>query len=518
MSEPLQKILIRNTLSNYLRTSVALVAGLLTFRLLFGYFSKEEFGMWALLWSLFGIGVLFDFGLGIAAQKRVAEFIRTKNWDNLSRTLSSILVLYTAIAIALPLLIIGSSGWWIDRIGLPEHQQSEYQLALGIFFAGVSLSFPLGIFPEILRGQQKIHLVNWLVIGSVILRVILIALSIHFHWSFTTLIIIAMASTLAPDFFSAFLAMRGLPKVKLSARYFSPRVLREISRFSFFAYLGILVNLLLSRADQLVITTTLGVGFIVLYQAGAKISEMFRDFTRQLQETLSPAAASLHAGKESKRLRGLMVEGNRWSALLATPLYLICAFNLRALITLLTGDPGLADETWLTGQILLFWYFTTILTHSVSRRVFMMTGHEWKLAWLGAAEAIANLTLSIGLVIMTQSVVGVAIGSLLPTLWFGWRHYWPWMAKEVGLSRREFSKATLLPASKIAIPSATLLTLIAMSPLTENTGTIPTLLISSLSITLLSTWLIWSFELTTEERGKIQSALANRLPVSVNAS
>lgn len=518
MAEPLQKILIRNTVSNYLRTSVALIAGLLTFRLLFGYFSREEFGMWALLWSLFGVGVLFDFGLGFAAQKRVAEYITTERWQDLSRTLSSIFVLYVAIAIILPLLIIASSGWWIERIGLPEQQQSEYKLALGIFFAGVSLSFPLGIFPEILRGQQKIHIVNWLVIVSVVLRVALIAIGIHLNWSFTTLIIVAMVSTLAPDFCAAFLALRDLPHVRLSIRHFSPRVLRDISRFSFFAYLGILVNLLLSRSDQVVITATLGVGAIVLYQAGAKISEMFRDFTRQLQETLSPAAASLHAGNELKRLRGLVVDGNRWSTLLATPLYLICAFNLRPLIALLTGDPELADETWLIGQILLFWYYTTILTHSVSRRVFMMTGYERKLAWLGAAEAFSNLSLSIGLVILTQSVVGVAIGSLLPTLWFGWRYYWPWMAREARLSKVEFSKVTILPAVKVAVPSVAMLSLIALSPLAEMTGSLATLLVSSSSVSLASLWLIWNFGLAPEERSKVQTILSKKLPISVNAS
>lgn len=63
----------RTSLSSYLRTVVRLVLGLVTFRMLYGGLSKADFGFWPLLWSVFGYGVLVDFGLGFAAQKRVAE-------------------------------------------------------------------------------------------------------------------------------------------------------------------------------------------------------------------------------------------------------------------------------------------------------------------------------------------------------------------------------------------------------------------------------------------------------------
>jgi hypothetical protein len=57
-------------------------------------------------------------------------------------------------------------------------------------------------------------------------------------------------------------------------------------------------------------------------------------------------------------------------------------------------------ETLLVAQVLLFWFYTSTLTHSVSKRIYMMTGHERRLMWLGIGEAVANLALSITLVLI----------------------------------------------------------------------------------------------------------------------
>ncbi|MCX6917194.1 MAG: oligosaccharide flippase family protein, partial [Verrucomicrobia bacterium] len=214
----------------------------------------------------------------------------------------------------------------------------------------------------------------------------------------------------------------------------------------------------------LVLGATLSVTAVAVYQAGAKVAEVFAQFTRQLQDTLSPAAAHLHATGDRAALRDLLVQSTRWSALLATPLYLLCAFYLTELLRVLTGERVIPRETWLVGQVLLAWYYTSILTHSVSKRIFMMTGHERPLMWLGVGEAAANLALSVALVLSFKSVVCVAIGSLIPTLYFGWVRLWPWVARDVGLSGRRLFQDTVLPSWLASLPMLLLLLGLAAVP------------------------------------------------------
>lgn len=457
-SRELNRAMLRNTVSNYARTLVAMVVGLVTFRLLYQHFNAEEFGFWSLLWSVFGYGVLLDFGFGFAAQKRVAELSVKQDWDQLSRVLSSILIFYIGIALLVAGIVILSAPWLISWFGVPAARAEEFRLVMIVFFTGIGLSFPLGIFPEILRGQQRIALTNGLITAAILVRLGLVILAIQLQWSFLTLMLIALGSALAPD--------------------------------------------------------ALGVSAIVLYQAGAKVGEMFRDFTRQVQDVLSPAAAHLHAAGSRAALRDLLVEGTRWSVLIATPLYLLCAFYLPDLLQLLTGDAQLPQETWIVGQILLLWYYSSILTHSVSKRIFMMTGHERRLMRLGIAEALANLLLSIGLVLTFRSVAAVAVGSLIPTLYFGWGRLWPWMAREADCTQLTLWRRAVAPAWTACLP--TLLALIALQFVTLAPSAYPALAVfieGALAggIALLGTWKIG---LRPAERTRLLARVRPHPPVS----
>jgi O-antigen/teichoic acid export membrane protein len=455
--DQVRKNIVSNALSNYVRTGLGIVVGLLTFRLLYQALNREEFGFWSLLWSVFGYGILLDFGFGFAAQKRVAELSVKQDWPQLSRVLSTIFCFYAGIAAAIALVVLLISGHMVRWFDVSAANAPEFRRVLIVFFVGIALAFPMGIFPEILRGQQRIRLANNLISGFLVLRLGLIWVALHQHWGFLPIMAIALFCSLAPDCLAALFALQLMPEVKIRPSLFSRGMIGETMKFSVFAYISTATNLVLGKTDQLVLGGALGITAVALYQAGAKVAEVFSQFTRQVQDTLTPAAAHLHASGNLAAIRDLLVQGTRWSVLIATPLYLLCAVYLEGLLQLLTGDREIPRATWLVGHVLLFWYYTTILTHSVSKRIFMMTGHERRLMWLGLGEALANLVISVALVLTQKTVVAVAIGSLIPSLWFGWVHLWPWVAKDVGLGGWQLFRQTVLPSWIASLPMGAVL-------------------------------------------------------------
>ena len=495
-----------NALSNYLRTIVGIVVGLVTFRLLYQSLPKESFGFWSLLWSVFGYGILLDFGFGFAAQKRVAELSVTRDWSQLSRVLSTILFFYLGIALVLAAVVTLGSHQLIHLFDVSPANHDEFRLALIVFFAAIGLAFPLGIFPEILRGQQRISLANNITTASMLLRVGVIAWAVHADWSFMSIMISALFFALMPDLICAAFALKHMPEVRLRPRLFSRSVMRETMGFSLFAYISTATNIVLGKTDQLVLGATLSVSAIALYQAGAKVAEVFSQFTRQLQDTLSPAAAHLHASGAHDSVRDLLRRGTRWSALIATPLYVFCAFELDHLLRLLTGDTQIAGETILVAQVLLFWFYTTTLTHSVSKRIYMMTGHEKRLMWLGVGEAVANLVLSIILVLTFRSVVSVAVGSLIPTLFFGWFKLWPWMARDIGIRPLQLLREALLAPAVACLPAVLILIAARHATVIQSGFLLSTILPGTLALAA-TIWTLWRGALLPEERIAIRARL-----------
>ena len=345
----------RNSISNYIFIAVRLVLGLLMFRMLYQALPKEDFGFWSLLWSLFGYGILLDFGFGVAAMKGVAEMSVKKDWEGLSRVLSTIFYLYVGIALIICVAVVLGSNFLIGLFQITDPNRERFREILIYFFCGMGITFPLGIFPEMLIGLQRICLANIIFSAGIVGNFVALLFAIRNGWDMKSYVIIGLLAAFLPSAISAFFALRSLPHVKILPRYFSWKMVRGTVQFSIFVYISTVSGILLTRTDQIVLSTALAVSAVAIYQAGAKIAEMFGAIAQQLPETFSPAAAHLNAKGDKEFLQKLLINGTRFTVMIATPLYFICAFYMDGLLKLLTGDAIPARETFWIGQVLLFW-------------------------------------------------------------------------------------------------------------------------------------------------------------------
>lgn len=459
----------RNTVSNYVRTITRLLLGLVLFRLLFSGLSEADFGFWSLLWSLFGYGVLLDFGFGFTAQKAVAEKSTTGEWEELSSLLSTLLWTFVGLAVLLGGFFFAISGPFLSAINVPEGSLGTYTLAYLIFFAGLALTFPFGLFPEVLRGLQRIDLANWLNTSSVVLNFIGILVALWLDASFPVIIAVSVVTTLLPNIGALFVAKAKLPKVSLSPKHFRLSAVKSQMGFSIAAYLITFSNLLMAKSDQAVLGFTLGVGVIAAYQAGYKVSEMFNLFTIQLQDALSPAAASMNATGDSKGLQDLLLKTSRLTFLISTPLYGLCAAYLKPLIQLLTGLETVEESTLMVGQILLLAVYSSQITNSCSKRILMMCGYEKKLLGLALLDGLANVVISVSLA-FSFGIVGVALGTMIPTILVGWILVLPLALRFLEISAWRYSKYILSAAAPVLLFAACLGATLYFMPISAEGG------------------------------------------------
>ena len=161
----------------------------------------------------------------------------------------------------------------------------------------MALAFPLGIFPEMLRGLQRIDLANLITIVSLVVNLGLLAVGLPAKWPFQVIILISVATSVAPNFVALFVVMRRIHGFSLHPKHFRFSAIQKVLSFSIVAYVITFTNLIMSRTDQVVISFTIGVGFVAVYQAGYKAAEMFGLFSVQMQDALSPAAARMNAAR-----------------------------------------------------------------------------------------------------------------------------------------------------------------------------------------------------------------------------
>jgi O-antigen/teichoic acid export membrane protein len=505
-NQDIKRRIWQNSISNYVFLIVRSALGLVLFRLIYNSLSSEEFGFWGLIWSILGYGILLDFGFGFTAQKRVAELSAHGRWDELSKVLSTIFYSYVGLAVVLIAFGISFSPYLVKLFAIHNPaNEPVFAKTLVLFFCGMGLAFPLGIFPEMLKGQQRIGLANYTILAGFLVSFGLMLLCIHYKWGLTILLASSLGSNMLAEVVCGIFALHAMPEVRIRPRYFSAEMVRSTMRFSIFAYVTTLTTVILTRTDQMILGTMLAVSAVAVYQVGAKIPELVASFAMQIPDTLSPAAAHSHARGDKVFLRELLLHGTRFTVMLATPLYLLCAFCMDQFIWVLTGKHA-TPETWWTAEVLLLWGYTMVLTQSVSKRIFMMTGHERRLMWLGVGEATLNLILSVILVHQFRNVICVAVGSLIATFVFGWFSIWPWAAREVSLSGWKLARTVLFPTWLACSPLIALIFLGRRLALQNLQPSIPSLLIESALVAAVAGLCLWHIALRPGEREQFLAA------------
>ena len=456
---------LRNTITNYLGVFTRIGSGLVLFRMLFQHLNHEQFGYYSLLWSLFGYAILLDFGLGVAVQKNVARAAATGETERLNHLVTTVVWSFAGLALLLLAAFALGSHWFLAAIHVRPQDRAEFATAYFVFFSMLALNFPMGLFPEILRGLQRLDVANWTNIFGNIVNVVAMAWALHARASFPTIVFISTATTLLPKVIAAPCAYRHLPRLSLHPRNFRFAEVKGVLSFSLVAYLITFTTLIMQRTDQAVISVTIGVTWVALYQVGFKAAEMFGLFTKQLQEALSPAAAHLGAKNDQSGLHDLLFGSWRLTLLVATPLYALCAAYLEPVIKILSGMHTVSPATFWVGQTLLLSTYSSISVDSCSRRILVMCGWEKPLLRLSLVEAAVNLVLSFALV-RTLGLLGIAIGTLVPTVLIGWLGVIPLTSRFFKIGLRDLARQVLLPVlAPVAASVAALAAVMLLAPM-----------------------------------------------------
>lgn len=518
--DQVKKNVVRNVLTSYVRLGVRMGLGLVTFRLLYQGMSAdpEQFGFWSLLWAVFGYGILLDFGFAYSAQKRVAELSVKQDWPQVSRVLSTIFLAYIVIAAVAVTVCVLLSGPLMDFFKISAAHREEYRRVMLVFIAGIGVAFPMGIFPEVLNGQQRMAVANNLNILGTVANFLAVVVVLWLKLSFMTLVIAALLCVILPNVLAAKLALDYMPGVVLRPGLFSLRTLVDTGRFSLFAYANTLSNVLRNKTDQPVISSVLGVAQVTAYQGGSKVGEMFGFLTKQIADVLSPTAAHLHAKGDQTGMRNMLLGGLRYSVLAATPLFILTAGYMDGVLRLLTGVKQPSGPMIGSGVLLVFWYYSLVVTHRTFKTMFMMAGQEKRLMQQSVAEAAANLLLSIGLTVWlghqfgsAWGILGVALGSVVPTLCFGWGLLWGWTAHEAQLSRWGLFRHAVLRNWAGCIPMVCCLAALRFQPFWASGSNTWLLFAEGAVAAAIGAAGIWRWSLREDERQKLAQKFARKL-------
>jgi O-antigen/teichoic acid export membrane protein len=318
------RLLARNAGFNLVGQVVPLLAALALIPLLLASLGTVRFGLLTIVWVFIGYFSLFDFGLGRALTKLVAERVGRPGAADLPGLVGTALGLMAALGAVGGLALAAAAPHLAGPLlGVPAEMQAEVLHSLYLLAAGV----PVVILSVGCRGVLEAH--QWfgwvnavrIPLGVSMFAAPLLALAISpTLWAAVAALVMVRLAGLAAF---ALLCWRKVPQLKGGLRL-GRAWLRPLVAFGGWMTVSNIVSPLMMYIDRVLLAAWLTAAVVAFYTTPFEVMVRLLIIPGAVSAVLFPAFSSALAA-DRERAQALYAGACRWIAVFLLPATLACA-------------------------------------------------------------------------------------------------------------------------------------------------------------------------------------------------
>ena len=265
---------------------------------------QSEYGLYSLVYSVVAYLSVLDMGFGNAMIRYISKSISDKEKERETKINGIFLIFYSIIAIIA--LIIGVIIYFninkIFQASLSSYELGKARIILIILVITVVLSFPLSIFDSYVISNEKFRFIKILnVLKTVALPLTMIPLLLY-GYKAITMVIVNSAFNLGFHILTMYYCFKKLNmKINIRMTKDEKGIIKEIMAYSFFIFLGIIVDNVFNNTDQVILGIVSGTVAVSIYAIAQKIISMNLDFSTTISGLFLPKVTKLLNDKESDR-------------------------------------------------------------------------------------------------------------------------------------------------------------------------------------------------------------------------
>ena len=293
---------------SYINLAIGTIVPIVYTPIMLRILGQEEYGLYSLSNSVIGYLSLLSFGLGSTIIRYIAKYRAEKNKEMEEKTIGLFIIVYIFLAILVLLcgiVILNDISLFFGN-SLTGSEIAKMKILVLIMTFNIVISFPISVFSSIVVAHEKYifrKLVDMLsTIGVPICNIIFLYLG--FGSVGMAIVSTIIQFILLPIY--AFYCVNTLnirPKFK-NVPFF---MLKEIASFSFYVFLGSIVDMLFWATDKVLLGAMVGSVAVAIYNVGGTFNSMMTNLSTSISGVLVPKITTMvFAGNSSKK---------EWSAL-----------------------------------------------------------------------------------------------------------------------------------------------------------------------------------------------------------
>ena len=400
---------------SYLSMGLSTVISLVYTPIMIQRLGDSEFGVYQTVLPIISYLNLLSFGLGSAYVRYYSRAKAENNKKDMAKLNGMFLITY--MVLGLVLLVIGftlsNHGPVIFGQKLTAEEVALGERLLRVMTVNAALTFPISVFEShVTINEQYLFQKIVLLVRQVLNPLLMIPLLILGFRSMA-LTVVALIFTVLSGVVNIGFCL-GKLKMPFSFRQYDFKLLREMVGFTFYVFIGILVDNLNWSIGRLLLAWLHGTTAVTIYTVAAQLNVYYQSFATAISNLLIPRVNRIVAeGRPTSELDKLFIRVGRLQFISLGCILLGFAAVGRTFVVLWGGDAKFAVDYVVT--LLLFfatlWANMQMLGYEILRAKSM---HKFSsLVYLGIA--VANIALGIPLC-MKFDVLGAAIGTAVSTI------------------------------------------------------------------------------------------------------
>lgn len=299
---------------SYINMVVTIVSSFALVPIMNDAWGAQRYGLYGLIGSLIAYVSLLDFGLGDCIMRYVAKYRAMndrKAQDNFVNMCFSLYLCMSVAAFIIGLIIYRN----IDFFFTPEQKTPELislaQKMFMIILVNLSVSFLFQVFPGILSAYERFMFTRRLELIRNIIRPVLAVALVYARFSPVSIVLLDTALNMLYYICVVFYCFRYL-NIRITLRGIDYSILKELMNYSFFVFLGYIVNQLYWKTDGMIIGKFYGLEEVPVSTNGSKLANYFIQISLTLATLFLPRVTKLVVKDASgKELTDIMIKVGR---------------------------------------------------------------------------------------------------------------------------------------------------------------------------------------------------------------
>lgn len=408
--DPKQRLL-KNVFSNYASMFLNILIAFFVTPFLVTNLGKEQYGIWALIFSIVGYMNFFDMGMKQSLARFIPKYYAVKDYKSLNEIMSSGFFIYfiSSILIACSTLLI--AFFFTDQFNISEQYAGAMRVALIIVGLNVAITF-FSLIGTSLGPFHRYDIANAVEIMRLILRTALIVYFVYIGYGIIALAVITISTNMLNLLARKVAQKKLIPEAKIDLKLINKKRIREMLEYGVVSFLIVICWMIIFNTGNIIAGAVISATAVTFYSIAITIINYLRSIISSISVPLTPAISHIDTIQDKSEIISIYYKLIRYLY------YLTSCISAGLLIF-----GGSFIYLWMGpdfGKTVNVLYILTIpvciyLPQMMANAVLFGIGKHRVLLYVLLGEAASNIILSL-ILVHFYGIYGIAIGMALPQL------------------------------------------------------------------------------------------------------